>query len=278
MSSVTRRIGEIKQPRGGYIKPVEFEAIVIDDGLLLSEEENVHGSVVGMAVDYLTRFMMGTNVVEAFKVSFQGAALAETFGMKKAKSVADKLAKEITGIDDTSIVNACKLVTFDGWFRDPMGAMMAKGYDETNPDKATVQNIQILVKRSIAFFDKYGPITKDGFTFEPVNANNKAYANMIKTGKGVYGGYTATVDSGDGDFLTADTLWDFKVSKSKPTNKHTLQLLMYWIMGQHSGQAIFKDITKLGMFNPRLNTVYLLDMSKVSEDIIKTVEAEVICY
>lgn len=34
-------------------------------------------------------------------------------------------------------------------------------------------------------------------------------------------------------------------------------------MGQHSGQDVFKGITKLGIFNPRLNTVYLLDMFKV---------------
>ena len=49
-------------------------------------------------------------------------------------------------------------------------------------------------------------------------------------------------------------------------------------MGQHSGQDVFKGITKLGIFNPRLNTVYLLDMFKVSADTIKTVEKEVICY
>ena len=98
-----------------------------------------------------------------------------------------------------------------------------------------------MVERSIAFWKKYGPITKDGFTFEK-------------------NGYTKTVDSGDGDYLTEDTLWDFKVSKSKPTNKHTLQLLMYWIMGQHSGKPEFKNITKLGIFNPRLNTVYTLNI------------------
>ena len=56
---------------------------------------------------------------------------------------------------------------------------------------------------------------------------DKEYEKMIKTGKGSYGGYTYTFESGDGDFLTADTLLDFKVSKSKPTNKHNLQLLMY---------------------------------------------------
>lgn len=279
MSSVTGRINAIKQPRGGYIKPSEFEAIVIDDKITLNTEENVHGSIVGMVVDYLTRYLMGTDIVEAFRISLQGAVMAEKMGgVKKALATADKLLKGIKGLDDNSVINACKLVTFDVWFRNPLGAMMAKGYNETNPDKATIENIQILVKRSMSFFEKYGPVTKDGFTFEPVDADNKAHEKMMKTGKGSFGGYTATVDSGDGDFLTADTLWDFKVSKTKPTNKHTLQLLMYWIMGRHSGQDIFKSITKLGIFNPRLNTVYLLEMSKVPSDIIETVEREVICY
>lgn len=101
---------------------------------------------------------------------------------------------------------------------------------------------------------------------------------MLISNNGSFGGYTATVSQGDGDFLTSDTLWDFKVSKLKPTNKNTLQLLMYWIMGQHSGQEIYKKITKLGIFNPRLNVVYLLDIKKIPKDIIETVEKEVICY
>lgn len=66
MSSVTSRISEIKQPRGGYIKPSQFEVHSLDDGLTLSENENVHASVIGMAVDYLTRFAMGTKVIDAF--------------------------------------------------------------------------------------------------------------------------------------------------------------------------------------------------------------------
>lgn len=278
MASVTGRISAIKQPRGGYIKPSEFDAIIIDDGIVLNAEENVHGSVIGMAVDYLTRFIKGADIKDAFKISLQGAMIAEKLGVKKAMSIAEKLLKEIKGLDDNSVVNTCKLVTFDVWYRNPLGAMMAKEYSEVNPDKATIENIKTLVNRSLTFFEKYGSIIKDGFTFEPAKPDDKAYEKMIKTGKGSYGSYTYTVESGDGDFLTADTLWDFKVSKSKPTNKHTLQLLMYWIMGQHSGQDVFKGITKFGIFNPRLNTVYLLDMFKVSADTIKTVEKEVICY
>ena len=260
MSSVTARINVVKQPRGGYIKPSDLSEIRTVDEFDLNEEENVHSSIVGMAVDYLTRFMTGKDIVDAFEISMMGAFTAEdVFKKKGSVKTAEKFLKGIKGYDDTSIINACKLVSFDVWFRNPINAMTCKDYTEINPDKATIENIRIMVKRGIAFFDKYGPVVKDGFTFEKK-------------------GYTSTVDSGDGDFLTKDTLWDFKVTKSKPTNKHTLQLLMYYIMGKHSGQSIYKSITKIGIFNPRLNSVYLLEMSKVPDSVIKEVEDTVICY
>ena len=53
---------------------------------------------------------------------------------------------------------------------------------------------------------------------------------------------------------------------------------MYWVMGQHSGQEVFKNISKLGIFNPRLNKVYIYDTTNISKDIIDIVEKEVICY
>lgn len=73
MYSVTKRIRMIKQPYGGYLNKKQFEIIIIDDGKILNETENIHASLVGLAVDYLTRFMMGTAVNEAFRISLQGA-------------------------------------------------------------------------------------------------------------------------------------------------------------------------------------------------------------
>lgn len=258
MYSVTGRIRSIKQPRGGYIKPSEFKTIELNDGQVLNDKENVHASIIGMAVDYLTRLMIGSDLLEAFKISVKGVNSAIRLGATTIDE-AKKYLSSIDGLNDDSIINACKMVTFDVWYRNPVNAPLAKTAKEINPDEATIENIRTMVKRSINFFDEYGPITVDGFTFEP-------------------NGYTETVSTGDGDFLTADTLWDFKVTKSKPTNKHTLQLLMYWIMGQHSGKPEYKNLTKLGIFNPRLNTVYLLDMSNVSAKTIADVEKNVICY
>lgn len=169
MSSVTKRISEIKQPRGGYVKPSQFEIHKIDDGHILSETENIHASVVGMAVDYLTRFAMGSELLEAFKISCMGAKMAEElFKQKNAMKKASKLLAGIKAIDEKSITNACKLVTYD--------------------------------------------------------------------------------------------------------------VLMYWIMGQHSGQKIYKSIQNLGIFNPRLNEVYLLNVNTISKEIITEVERDVICY
>lgn len=260
MTSVTNRIKEIKQPRGGYIKPSLFNERLIDDKQLLNEKENISPIIVGLAVDYLTRFAMGSSVGKAFEVSLIGAENAEQMNPEhEPLRKANKLLSNITGIDETSIVSACKLATFDVWYRNFDAASNAKKADETNPDGETIENIKIMIERGIKFWKDYGPIVKDGFSFDS-------------------DAFTETVNSGDGDYLTSDGLWDMKVSKSKLTNKHTLQLLMYWIMGKHSGQKIFKNINKLGIFNPRLNTVYTIDVKEISEEIIDEIEKNVICY
>lgn len=259
MSSVTGRIKEIKQPRGGYLNPKIFQKIQLEDEKKLNIEENVHSSIIGMAVDYMTRYLMGTPLKDAFSVSLSGAYRAELLTKGIQCKEAKKLLEEIKGIDNNSIICTCKLVSFDVWARNPIGALVSPTYNEINPDIKTIENIKIMIERSLNFWDKYGPIVEDGFHFSP-------------------NGYTEVVDTGDGDYLSKDTIWDFKVSKNDITNKHTLQLLMYYIMGKHSGNKIFKDINKLGFFNPRLNKVYILDVTDISNDVILSVEKDVIGY
>lgn len=266
MNSVVGRIKEVKQPRGGYIKPSSFICTHIEDGRILSDKENVSASIIGMAVDYLTRFCIGTKREKAFEISLKGAKNA------REQIEAEQLLHSIKGLDDESIIAACKLVSFDVWYRNPVNAIRCESYEEIYPDKDTISNIRTLVERSLAFVEMHGPITKDSFTFEPESTN------MHRNSWEDFGGYSATVTAGDGDFLTEDTLWDFKVSKSKPTSKHTLQVLMYWIMGQHSEKKEFKNITKIGIFNPRLNNVYLLSVTDIPQETIRIVERDVIEY
>lgn len=249
--SVTQRIKQVKQPRGGYIKPKELEVISLGEGAdALNSEENVHASLMGLAVDYLTRFMTGASVEDAFHISLLGAEkIDET---KRAK----KLLSGVKGLDDTSITNAVKLSGFDVCFRASI--MGYKPVQDINPDAATIENVRTMVERALHFLDTYGPKVLDGFTFE--------------------GGYTSTVATGDGDFTTADTLWDFKVSKAPVKKEHTLQLLMYWRMGLHSIHPEFQSVKYLGIYNPRMNEVSRIAVADIPQEVIAEVESEVIGY
>ena len=250
MASVTQRVAVIKQPYGGYLPLKNFKKENVNDGNTLNENENISAALVGLAVDYLTRFALGDSVDKAFHISCLGA-----FNMGML-SKANSLKTKITGLDDISIISACKLVGFDVCCRSSKAAY--KPIENILPDSKTIENIRIMVNRSVDFLNKYGPIVCSEPTFE--------------------GGYTDTVNAGDGDFITADTLWDFKVSKNAPTTKHSLQILMYYIMGLHSIYGYYKNITNLGFFNPRLNIAYICPVSSIPIATIIEIEKNVICY
>lgn len=227
-----------------------FSKEIYDDGILLNEVENIHPSLVGIAVDYLTRYMSGDSADQAFHISTLGAAV---IGMQ---NTATALKAKVSGLDDKSIISACKLAGFDVCYRSSV--IGYKPIEEINPDIATIENIRIMVNRSLEFWKKYGPIVSSEPTFE--------------------GGYSSVVDAGDGDYVTKDTLWDFKVSKTTPTPKHTLQILMYYVMGLHSVHNYYKNLTHLGFFNPRLNIVYRCPVSAITKETIEEIENTVICY
>ena len=143
------------------------------------------------------------------------------------------------------------------------GLIAYKPIEEINPDKKTIFNILIMIKRSEEFFKEYGPVVLDGFGF--------------------LGGYTKTVITGDADFLTEDTIWDFKVSKNGLKSAQTLQLYMYYLMGcrsiQLNAEYDFKNkIKKIGFFNPRLSKVYIMEVSSIDDETRLEVEKDVIGY
>lgn len=250
MGSVISRIEEIHQPVGGYLPMRSFSIKQLDDSQTLNLSENISPNLIGMAVDYLTRFTMGASADQAFSISLRGARIiGET---RRAKY----LLSNIHGLDPTSILSACQLVGYDVCYR--AGRSEYKPTDQISPDEKTIENIRIMVQRGITFWSFYGPIVKDSFTFD--------------------GAYTFLVSNGDGDYLTADTIWDFKTSKKGPKSKHSLQLLMYYIMGLRSINPEFQSVKNLGIFNPRLNKVYICPISSVSNEVIQLVSHDIIGY
>lgn len=241
---------EVAQPYGGYINSKDMIVKSFEGEQNLNDFENVHAALIGLAVDYLTRYMLTKDAFKAFKISIIGA---ETMNMVDK---ANYCLKQINGLDDLSIKYAIKLVGFDVACR--AGIKAYKPIEEIEPSIDTIENVRIMVNRSLEFFKVYGPVTKFGYTFE--------------------GGYTSVIFAGDGDFMTKDTLWDFKVSKYNPEKLNTFQLLIYYIMGLHSKYPEYKEIKYLGIFNPRLNKMYTYDVSLVKKEYIKRIEEEVIGY
>ena len=250
MYSVSSRCAMIKQPRGGYIKKSYFDVIQRKDKFTLSENENIHPSLVGLAVDYLTRLMMGASVFDAFSISLHAAELIH----KKAEAV--HLLGRIGGINDESIINACKLAGFDVCLRRDISGFQP--ISEINPNKETISNIHYMVLRCLLFWDEYGPVVRDHVTF--------------------IGGYTPVITSGDGDFLTKDTVWDFKVLRREPSSRDFLQVYIYYLMGRHSSEQGFFDVNRFGIFNPRSNIAYLSHADRVPKEIQDFVCREIIGY
>lgn len=64
---IAKRIKEVKQPHGGYLRPRDLETIVLGGGLEeLGGGENAPRELVAAAVDHLGRFVSGDKAVDSF--------------------------------------------------------------------------------------------------------------------------------------------------------------------------------------------------------------------
>lgn len=265
----------------------------LEDGFgpLDHKHENVHASVVGMAVDYLSRLAdirLGVDdgpvrlAGEVFRASLLGARrLTDSGTHASAQEDAGRALLSLNileqedgtaafAMDDDAVRIACQLATYDvarrvgpAWY-NPESTLCA-------PDETTTSHFLTMVGRSQDFFEDYGPVLEVGFVFVDEDDED------VRTDGG-RGGYSIYVDSGDGDFLTEDTLWDFKVSASKPSKDHLLQLVMYYLMGKQSGLPQFATQTHVGVFNPRMNAVYRLAVDEVPAEVLEIVRRDVIGY
>lgn len=257
--SVTQRIKSISQPNGSLLKPSLFTVTQFDDGKILYDSENVRPANVGMAVDYLTRYMLGENIEDAFSFAYVGASIAaDEYGRGDILLLWDKLSECVRGLDDDSIISACNLTTLEIWGHNAEVASGLDGHTYFVPNSVTVVNIRTMVQRALTFFEKYGPVVMCGFEFGD--------------------GYSDVVTCGEGDYLTADTLWDFKVSKYNLRSDQTLQVLMYLLMGKRSSYKEFDTVNRVGIFNPRQNRAYTLNGDRIPKEVIEYVWKYVLCY
>lgn len=237
---VTKFLKKIEQPRGGFINKKSMLKQQIEDGHVLHESENVHPSLIGMAVDYLTRYMLFGDKETSFGISLTGAALVNE------KDKAQKLLESIDLLDSKSVIAGLKLSGYDVAYR--AGRAMYRNIDSIEPDRETVENVITMVKRSVLFFKKE-KVIDSGMTFE--------------------GAYTKNVSAGDADYLTEDTIWDMKVTKAEPGRDHTIQLVIYYLLMKESIKYRSVDVKRIGIFNPRKNISYTYELKNMDPDVLE---------
>ena len=81
-----------------------------------------------------------------------------------------------------------------------------------------------------------------------------------------------------GEKLTADGLWDLKVSRWPPNPTYTLQLLVYWRLGLHSTHPEDLRGRRLGLYNARSDTMWSVPVARIGADAVRAVERDVIGY
>lgn len=74
------------------------------------------------------------------------------------------------------------------------------------------------------------------------------------------------------DFVTADTIWDLKVSASPPSRSDVLQILLYWLVFQNDESATL-TVTHIGLYNPRLDVAWRIAIVDIPVDVVTAVEA-----
>lgn len=226
-----------------------MQAKEYDDGRSLSDKESLAATTMGLVVDYMTRFMLTHDALGAFDIPIRGARI---FGKE---NVVMQQLNLIKGLDDVSIKAAARIIlVFDASYRIGLTPQFALA--ERSIDELTLKNVKIMVERSLTFFESVGPVIATEFTFE--------------------GGYTNVVTNADADYLTKNTIWDMKVSVKSPKKEHTLQLILYYLLAKRSGQERFKEIDSLGIFNPRLNTSYSLNVDEVDPEVLEEISTNVL--
>ncbi len=258
--TVTYWVRNTIQPPGGYVKNSVFKEVSIDDDKRISYKyENINKRFTGLCVDYLTRFIVEKDKEKAFEIPLRGfdempEDIRKIFCAFETK---DDLIKDINGLDDTSIKRMCMLCCFDRYYRE--GIIDREDFLSCNPDNKTIYNIRVMVERTCSLIESYGGVKDYGFKFE--------------------GGYTRKIQAGDGDFITKDILWDLKVSRKNDINSiWSLQVIVYWIMSQHTNIERYKGINKIGIFNARNNKAFIANVYDISKDIILDIEDDIIGY
>lgn len=260
-TTVTGRIREVKQPRGGLIKKSDFtkELLHPDSQFISLTDESLTPALVGLTVDYLTRYQL-YGATEAFAISRIGLHNLEiSTGHFGDQFFFAEIAKLKHDLDQTTILTAAQLASFDTFYRTGYGNPYS--YRNLKLNEITYEHIKTMVFRTLNFLQQ------------------KTDEKQLVTDFNFDGGYTQTIVNGDGDFHDDHGLWDLKVSKQQFSTKWSLQIVIYYLMGLHSYDAeIYQKMQTLGIYNPRYDVLMSLATNKLTPELRQYIDTNIIGY
>ena len=115
----------------------------------------------------------------------------------------------------------------------------------------TLDHIAIMAKRVEMVFEQFGKPTSAG-TVETTSDLYRLRGHI--------------------DFLDDTTLWDLKVSERRPTSADVLQLMLYCLVVRDD-PALQNSPTHLGLINPRLGSVWRVEVASLPPDALTAIEA-----
>ncbi|MDO4220188.1 MAG: hypothetical protein Q4D22_03095 [Candidatus Saccharibacteria bacterium] len=261
------------QSRGGFIHPKDMAESSFDEDkfslytyaqLVETSYIGIPPSSLGTLFDYLLRTEMyissGVETMDAIMNSFftsvKGATRVNEF---------DKVRDLMINLYDCynrkkenyrKIVSlAVQLVRYDTAFRSGYFDPNEKPY-KVAEEEASI--IDYMLKATQIYLMTHEKITRLGVSFNAIGAKNCAPS--------------------DADLLGEDALIDIKLIRKEPTSQHTLQLLLYYIMGLHEYHDEFVGVKYLKVLNPRKGKIYSYDIAKIDIDTLKHVEKNIMGY
>lgn len=256
--TVTRFCAQYKQPRGGLLNKSEF--IIKENVVNLNEQmfdyklETIHPMLMGTTVDLLVRYMITKDAKYVYELSKMGAGYAGE--MKKWHIFIDDIKPDLS---KKSIYYGIGLARYEQIFRS---RVIGDEYWSVLLNDETINNIRVMVKRALLFL-------------------NNIEEGLVQTNILFHKGYTDVITQGDADYISKNSLIDLKVSSQNLLNKnHTLQLLIYYLLGINSDQELetyknMKNIKYLTIYNPRLDKSWSIEIDKIKPEIINEVKSAI---
>lgn len=232
-SFVRGRAAQASQPRGGLLPLIFFDQSQLGGAALTRRTESGHAGTIGSAVELIARWdLVGDPRADA---ELSVAALEAIRGVRRGEHTESAIGRM-----------AAYQRTWE-WNDDEVDELE---WEEGDGDE-TLMHITEMRARVSRCFERLGRPVRPGTW--PVHSERFHLDGHI-------------------DFVTADTIWDLKVSDTVPDRVDVLQLLLYWVAFRDDPENGL-EIAHLGIYNPRLDTVWRIAVTEIPMDVVGSVES-----